>query len=689
MKRKFFEWVVRHRLGIIAVYVAAAFAAAIASQLVGVNYSMTDYLPESSASTIALDVMEKEFDGDIPNARVMVKDVSVAEALDTKARLEAVDGVSSVVWLDDFVSLSVPLEMADADAVAPYFKDGNALFSLTVDYDRRLDAVTQIRDIIGDEGCMSGSVVSDAVATQSTVSEIRIITAIAVLAILLVLVITTKSWVEPLLVLAGLGVSVLLNSGTNLMFGTISFVTDAAGSILQVAIALDFSVFLLHRYAETRGTTGSAKTDMVEALCGVSTAIISSACTITMGFLALCVMEFGIGPDLGFALAKGMVISLVTAMTFVPASFVCADRLIERSMHRPFVPKMEGFAASVMKVCVPLAAVFVLIPVPAFLASTSDEVQYRYGSSHIFGSETQIGGDIRQIEDVFGKQDTYVLMVPTGDIARERQLSDALHDIPEVASIISYVDMASTSVPVGMLDEDALALLQSDNYSRMVLTVDADFEGEATFDLVDEVRATAQRIYPDQWMLAGEGVSTADLMSAIVEDKEKVDVFAVVAVLVVLLVALRSLSLPVILVFVIETGIWLNFAVPYFTGAPEFYLSYLIVSTIQLGVTVDYAILLTDRYKELRTALPKSRALRRAIATSIIPILTSGTVLAAVGLAMGAVSSHGVLSQLGTFLGVGVIMSLFFVLAVLPGVLYVLDGLIGKTTWKANFVHNA
>lgn len=668
-----------------ALFVVCALVCIPLKQLVGVDYDMNDYLPADAGSTVALDAMNEQFDGAIPNARVMVRDVDVSEALDYKAQIEAVDGVTSVTWLDDAVSLEVPLELADTDTVETYYKDGNALFSVAIQNDKRIDACNDIRAIVGDDACMSGSAVSTAVATQSTVSEINIATVCAIAFILLVLIITTRSWIEPLIVMAGLGVSVIINSGTNIIFGTISFVTNAAGAILQVAIALDFCVFLLHRYAECRGTCENPAADMVEALCKCSTAIISSACTVIIGFLALTVMRFQIGPDLGFALAKGIFISLLTVFLFMPGLFVAADGLITKTTHRAFIPSMNKLGRAVQKACVPLAVVFLVLPVPTFLASTSQDISYYYGASHIFNESTKLGADTAEITQTFGKNDTYVLMVPKGDTAREAQLSAALHDVPEVKSIISYVDAASPAIPSQLAGESTLSQLEGSEYARLVVSVRADYEGDATFALVDRVRGIAQEYYPDEWLLAGEGVSTTDLMQTISEDKEKVDIIAVLAVLAVLILATRSLSLPIILVFVIETSIWLNFAVPYFTGQSEFYIAYLIVSTIQLGVTVDYAILITDRYKEDRQVMGKKQALRAAIESCTVAVSTSGIVLTVVGFLLSVVSSHGILAQLGHFLGVGVLMSLLAVLFVLPGFLYACDGLIAKTTLRARF----
>ena len=684
-KQRLFAWIVGKRKPIICVFVALTLVCVVMKQFVGVDYDMNDYLPDDAPSAVALDTMQDEFDGAIPNMRVMVPVDGVAEAMDIKQQLLDVEGVEYVTWLDDAGTLSVPLEMQDADTVESYYKDGYALYTVTVDSKMRQQATSAVRDLLGDDAALTGSAVSTAYATESTVKEIGVITVAAIAFILLVLVLTTRSWVLPVLVLCGLGASVAINGGTNLVFGQVSFVTNAAGTVLQVAIALDFSVFLLHRFEECRGRNATAAEDMVEALCKSSMAILSSGCTVIIGFLALTVMQFKIGPDLGFALAKGIFISLVTVFTFVPALLVSCNGLVEKARHRSFVRGIGGLASAVCASCVAVACVFVFLPAPAFLASTSKDVSYYYGASHIFGSQTQYGRDTQAIEDVFGQSDTYVLMVPRGNVAAEQQLSDSLKATPGVKSVVSYVDSASRFLPEGMLDADTLSKLESENYSRMVISVEAPYEGDGTFSLVNSIRDTVDSYYPGACKLAGEGVSTADLRSTITEDKDLVDIIAVGAVLAVLLLATRSVSLPVILVFVIEASIWANFSVPYFTGDPLFYLSYLIVSTVQLGVTVDYAILLCDRYLECRRDMGKKAAVRRTVEAVAVPVLTSGTVLVVVGFILSFVSSHGVLAMLGHYLGVGVLLSLVAVLFALPGFLYVLDPVIRKTTMGARF----
>ena len=673
---KFYRHIVNHQKGVIAIFLILFAVCAVCKQFVAVDYDMNDYLPQSSASTVALDRMEEEYDGGIPNARVMVQGVSVPEALEYKEKLLSVDGVTDVTWLDDAASVTVPMETLDADTVETYYKGGNALFSVTIDEEKRIDAVSAIRDIIGDSNAMTGSAVTTAVATTSTVNEITTIAVIAVAFVLLVLILTTTSFAEPFLVLAGLGVAIVINAGSNLMFGEISFVTNAAGNILQLAVSLDYSVFLLHRFAECRQTTADPKKAMVQALTMSTTSILSSGLTTVIGFLALCLMQFQIGPDLGLALAKGVALSLITVFTFMPALILCTYKLIDKTQHRSFMPSFKGFGKFVNHVMMPMVVTFAILIVPCYLASNANS--FYYGASHIFGSATQLGDDTEKIEEAFGKQDTYVLLVPKDSTATQSELSDALHEIPQVKSILSYVDTVGETIPEQYLDSGTLSKLNSEHYTRMVLTVDAAYEGDETFSLVKTIRDTAESYYPGEWYLAGEGVSTYDLMDTVTADMLKVNLVAIGAVFLVLLFTMKSVVLPVILVLSIETAIWINLAIPYFSDQNIFYIAYLIISSIQLGATVDYAILFTDRYKEMRQSYAKKEAIVQTISAVAVSILTSASVLTVVGFLLGIVSTHGLLSQLGYFLGKGTLCSLAIVLFVLPGLLYLFDKLIVK-----------
>nr|WP_295761948.1 MMPL family transporter [uncultured Intestinibacter sp.] len=681
--RKLYESIVNHKKTVIVAFVMAMIVSAVCSTMVNVNYDINDYLPDGTASTVALDTMNEEYDMSIPNARVMVSNLTVAQALEMKQKLSEIEGVEDVTWLDDVVDTDIPLETADKDTVENYYKDNKALFTVTINEHTRIETVNAIRDLIGDDNSMAGAAINTAIAAQATNKEVKNIIFLVIPICLAVLFLTSSSWIEPILLLGSIGVAILLNKGSNLMFGTISFVTNAAGGVLQLAVSMDYSIFLLHRFQEMREEGQAPKEAMINALCKSTGSILSSGLTTVIGFAALILMRFKIGPDMGLAMAKAIFLSLITVFVLFPVVLLYCYPLIDKTKHKSFLPDFGKFGQFVTKLMVPAVLVFVLFIIPCNLGQK--ENFFSYGSSQIFSTDTQIGRDTKIIEDTFGKSNNLVLMVPKGDLEKETELSKKLHDMPEVTSILSYVDNAGAEVPMDYVDNETLSKLISDNYSRLVLTVDADFEGEKTFNLIEEIRSLAKSYYGDKYLLAGESASTYDLMDTITKDNDRVNLIAIGAVFVVLLLSMKSITIPVILVLAIETAIWINLSVPYFTNDFVFYIAYLIISSVQLGATVDYAILLTSRYMEVRETASKKKTIVETLRSTTVSIMTSASILTIAGLLLWKISTHGILSQLGHLLARGTALSTLIVLFVIPGMLYIFDGLIQKTTVGVKF----
>lgn len=674
---------IKHPKTILIIYAVLIVISIISYPKIEVNYNINDYLPKKSESTVSLNKMKEEYDELIPNLRVMLEDVTINETLDMIKKIEDVPGVQNVVWLDDFESVMKPMAFMDADNLENYYKNNNALMNITVQEDSIISATEEIRKIIGDNNKMTGSAVNTAIATTNSVSEIRVVTIVGVLFTILILILTTESWIEPVIILIGLLVSIVINAGTNLIFGEISFVTNAAGNILLLAVSLDYTVFVLHRYKEEKKNYDDHVMAMGKALEVSFSSILSSALTTIIGFLALIFMQFRIGPDLGLALAKGVFISLVTEFTLMPIVILKMDNLIEKTEHKKFVPSFKKFGEFVLKHKNANLVIFFIIMIPCFLASKNNA--YYFGNSHIYGVDTKLGSDTVAIENEFGKSDTYVLLLPKGDLEKERKLSSDLKNIDEVSNIISYVDTVGETIPENFIDGDSLKKLNSKNYTRMIVSVNADYEGEDTIKLIEKVKETANRYYGDDYYLAGEGISTYDLKNTVMDDMNVVNIIAIVAVFLVLLLSKKSLLIPVILVSAIETAIFINMSVPYFRSTTIFYIAYLIISSIQLGATVDYAILLKERYCEMRETLDRRDSIKTTLEKVSVSILTSALTMIIVGFLLGKFSTHGLISQLGYLLSVGTTASVIIVLFVLPGLLYMFDGLIQKTTKNINF----
>lgn len=656
------------------------------STMVGVNYNFADYLPEDAPSTKALDIMEEEYSQPIPNMRVVIYDVSIPDALEYKEKIEKVEGVKEVNWLDDAIDIYEPLELADQDTVESWYKNSDALFSVTVsdDEDEKAAAVDDIRAIIGDDNAMSGTAVTDALSPKHTTQEIQKIMLIALPIVFIVLLLTTTSWFEPVLFMITIGVAIMLNRGTNLIFGEISFVTNAAGSVLQLAVSMDYSIFLLHRFAENRQEGGNVQDAMMKAVKQSMGSVLSSGLTTVTGFAALILMRFKIGPDMGYVMAKAIVFSLICVLCFLPALAMSTYKLIDKTRHRAFWPDFHKFAKGVLGVRIPALILAGVLLVPCYIAQGKND--FLYGSSRVYSTEeTQMGRDLLAIEDEYGVSNPLVVMVPKGDISKEQELNDALKADPNVTSVISYVNTVGASIPQDYVPEDSLSQLYSEHYSRFVVSLDTEEVEKGWDEKVDELHSICEKYYGDEVLIAGDLASTEDLKDTITVDNTRVNILAILFVFVILVFNFKSISIPIILTVVIELSIWINLSVPYIQSTTLHYIGYLIISSVQLGATIDYAILLTGRYMEERKTRNRKEAAVESIRACVLSLFTSAIILTIAGSVLGAISTNLVLSQLGTLVGRGAVISFILVLFVLPALLMIFDRLIEKTTAKTKF----
>ena len=679
-------FIIKHRKMIITVFLALTVVCAVLSTFVGVNYNFADYLPDDAPSTKALDIMEEEYSQPIPNMRVVVYDVTIPQALDYKEKIENVEGVKEVNWLDDSIDIYEPLELADQDTIDTWYKNSDALFSITVsdNDEEKAAAVEAVREIIGDDNAMSGTAVTDVLSPVRTSQEIQKIMLIALPIIFVILILTTTSWFEPVLFMITIGVAIMLNRGTNLMFGEISFVTNAAGSVLQLAVSMDYSIFLLHRFAENRRDGTSVQDAMITAVKQSMGSVLSSGLTTVTGFAALILMHFKIGPDMGYVMAKAIVFSLICVLCFLPVLAISTYKLIDKTQHRPYFPDFNKAAKAVLKTRVPALLLAVIIAVPCFIAQGQNS--FLYGSSRVYSTkETQMGSDLLAIEEEYGASNPLVIMVPKGDISKEAQLNDALKQDEDVTSIISYINTVGESIPENFVPEDSLSQLYSENYSRFVVTLDTEEIEDGWIDKIDRVHEICEKYYGDDVLIAGDLASTEDLKDTITVDNTRVNILAILFVFVILVFNFKSITLPVLLTLVIELSIWINLSVPYFQSTTLHYIGYLIISSVQLGATIDYAILLTGRYLEERKTRKRKEAATESIRVCVLSLFTSSIILTIAGAVLGKISTNLVLSQLGTLVGRGAVISFVLVLFVLPAILMIFDKIIEMTTMKMQF----
>ena len=659
-----------------------AVIAAVAQFFVSINYNMVDYLPDDVQSTQALEVMEQEFSAAVPNTRVMIHDVTIQEALLFKEELAAIDGVSGVIWLDDVIDLKTPLEMADKETVESYYQDGKALFSLDIRSGDEVVITDAIYELIGENNAMAGEALDTATSQKMAGNESLYAAALLVPIIIFILVISTTSWVEPIFFLTAIGVSVLINLGTNIFIGEISFVTQSVAPILQLAVSLDYAIFLLHSFAYYRERIEDPEQAMKLAMKKSFPAITASAATTFFGFTALMLMKFEIGSDLGLNLVKGILLSFISVMVFLPALTLCFYKWMDKTQHKNFVPSFKGIGDKVVKFKFPSLILVFAVLVPSFLAQSNTSFTYGLGEQP---ENTRAGSDLIKIEEVFGESTPIVLLVPRGDIVKENELVNELKEVDYVTSVISYVNMIGPVIPPEYLDESITSEFFSENYSRIILYTNAGKEGDIPFSLVETVQLKAAHYYGDEALTLGESVTLLDIKNTVKRDNTLVNIMTVVTIAIVLFFTFKSLSIPLVLLITIQSAVWINLSVPYFTDTSLVFVGYLIISTVQLAATVDYAILLTEAYKEHRKEMPALKAIKHTLDEKTFSISISAAILSSVGFILWITSSNPIVGSIGLLLGRGALLAFVMVLFFLPAMLLVFDKFINKTTYKANF----
>lgn len=676
--------IINHKKIIVISFIFATIICAILSLTVSVNYNIIDYLPSESQSTKSLALMKEEFTEPIPNGNVMITDVSVKESLEYKEKLKNIDGVSSVLWLDDIINIKEPIEMLDQDTVEQYYQVRNALFSITVNQGLEQQVAEEIYALIKDEDAVSGDFIDTASQQSMAKSESTRAMIILIPIIALILILATTSWFEPVLFLLTIGIAVLINLGTNVFLGEISFITLAISPILQLAVSLDYAIFLLQSFNTYRQQTDDMNEAMAKAIRRSFPIIIASASTTLFGFMALLFMNFKIGSDLGINLVKGIIFSFITVTIFLPSITLFCYKWIDKTRHIRLIPSFKNIGKGIFKVRIIAIILVAIIIVPSFLAQKNNDFFYGIGSE--VAESSRFGKDAIRINETFGMNNPVVVIVPNDNRAREELLSNELSKISHVTSVIDYNNMVSTAIPTEFLTDEVTSQFYSDNYSRIILNTDAESEGEVAFSMVEEIQSVANQYYEDNVHTLGKSVNLYDIKNVVEKDTAVVNLIAIFAIATVLLITFKSISLPILLLLTIKMSIWLNLSVPYFTGNALCYIGFLVISTVQLGATIDYAILLTDHYMLNRKKMAKKDAVILTLGETSSSIFTSASILASAGFCLGIVSSDRIISELGMLLGRGALISVSMVILFLPAMLFIFDKFISVTTLKSDFI---
>lgn len=685
------KWITKHKNIILVIAFILLIPAGIGYVSTRVNYDVLSYLPERLETIKGQDILVDEF-GMGAFSMVVVEDMPMKDAAKLEKQLESIDHVKDVLWYDDAVDISVPTEMIPEDLRKAFFNGKAtmmiALFDDTTSADDTMDAITQIRKVVGKNVYASGmsGVVTD--IKNLALQEMPIYVVIAGLLSLVVLFLTMTSFVTPLIFLLNIGMAIVFNLGSNVFLGEISYITQALAAVLQLAVTMDYSIFLLESYeANKERYEGDKKRAMAHAISNTFTSITASSITTVAGFVALCFMTFKLGTNIGIVMSKGVVIGVLTCVTVLPAMILTCDKAIEKMTHRSLIPSLDKLSHGIVKGRYVALLLFLIVLVPAIHGNNNYKIYYNIDQSlpkNIPSNEAN-----EKLKKEFNMSNMHMILLKDGLSAKEKSaMSKEIEKVDGVKWVIGLNSLVGSNVPESMIPNDIKKMLKTDNY-------ELEFVSSDYSSATDEVNSQLAKIdkivkkYQNDGMVIGEAPMMKDLQDVTDVDLKTVNNISILAIFVIILITFKSISIPVILISVIEFAIACNMAVPFYTNTSLPFVASIVIGTIQLGATVDYAILMTSRYHKERTERGQSKkdAIRIAHETSIKSILTSGLCFFAATFGVSVYSQVDMIGSICTLLSRGAIISMIVVICVLPAMLWIFDGVIKRTSWnmiKAN-----
>ncbi len=649
-----------------------------------VNYDMLSYLPEEIDTMKGQDILKEEF-GTGAFSMFVVEGMEAKDVSALKAKIEQVDHVKDVIWYDSVMDLSVPMELLP-DEIYNTFNNGDAtmmfiLFDDTTSSDGTMEAVQEIRKI-ADKDCFLAGMTAVLVDTRDlSNSEAPIYVAIAVVLSCIVLSLTMDSFLIPFLFLASIGIAIVYNLGTNMMLGSISYITKALAAVLQLGVTMDYSIFLWHSYEEEQLTTTDKKKAMENAIVSTISSVVGSSITTVAGFIALCFMSFTLGLDLGIVMAKGVVFGVIACITVLPSLVLVFDKALTKTKHKPLMPDIGGVGKIAVKHYKLFVILFVIVLFPALFGYKNTSVYYNLDKT-LPKTLASIQAN-EELDEKFHMGATHMLMLNADVSEKEVQsMAKEMQKLDGVKWVLGFNTIKSGSIPDALIPDELSSSLMNDNWQILLI-------GSEYATASDEVNAQCTELaniakgYDSNSMLIGEAPCTKDLIEITNTDFNTVSAVSIIIIFVIILFVFRSISLPVILVSVIEVAIFINMGIPYYTGTTIPFIASIVIGTIQLGSTVDYAILMTTRYRRERAAgQDKKTAVEIACQTSAKSIMVSALSFFAATFGVGMYSNIDMISSLCILMARGALISMVMVIFVLPAMLLIFDKIIGKTTMK-------
>ena len=676
--------VVKHRVLILIIALVLLVPSVLGMANTRINYDMLDYLPEDMDTVVGQNELLADF-GKGAFSLIVVEDMPAKDVAALRKRIEAVEHVDSVVWYDTVADLSVPMEILP-EKIYNEFNNGDAtmlavFFDSSTSADVTMDAIREIRSLAGKQCFVTGmsALVTD--LKDLCEQEEPIYVALAVACACLAMMLLLDSWLAPLIFLASIGICIVINLGSNYFLGEISYITKALSAVLQLAVTMDYSIFLWNSYNEQRTHIEDKNEAMARAIHETFVSVLGSSITTIAGFIALCFMSFTMGRDLGIVMAKGVLLGVIGCVTVLPSLILLFDRPLQKTRHKALIRNAHGFAHKITKAFPVFLAVFVALAIPAYMgyAKTNDEVYYDMGQCLPQDIDYVIAHS--KLADDFDIASTHMLLVdanlPSRDVRNMKREMEAVDGVKYVLSLESVV---GSRVPEEVLPDSVRSILKSDRWELMLINSEYKVASDAVNDQIDSLNAILKK-YDLSGMLIGEAPCTKDMIETTGHDFQVVNLFSIIAIFVIILLVEKSLSLPVILIAVIELAIFINLGLPHYLGQSLPFIAPICISTIQLGATVDYAILMTTRYKAERVSgKSKYEAVSTALATSVPSIIVSGMGLFAATFGVAVYSNIDIVSSMCMLMARGALISVVCVILMLPAFLMLLDGVVRHTT---------
>jgi len=646
------------------------------------NYDMTQYLPIDSNTKIGLDILESEF-GQESSIELLIMDVSVQNVIALKGELSNVNLVSSIVWLDDYVDLnSVPIEYLSPSIVNPFYQEQDALLVINFTGDSFQFELTQsmneIQTILQEYTVhYRGDLLTNIEARSIASGEVTKILFLIIPIIIIILLFASKTWIEPIIILISLGIGVVLNSGTNALLPDVSFITLTMALALQLALALDYSLFLIHRFYEEKETEKDPVKASKLALKHAFPSITASAFTTIAGFSALFLMDYSIGKDIALVLSKGILFSYLSAVIVLPILLIWFDKLITKTKHPVFLPSFKKYIKALYTLRFVLVPVLIIISVLGFIYQQKTE--YVYGSGSLANETTTIYIDNQIISERFGSRNLTVILIPNETVMQEVNLVNDLLSNEKVDSIQALVTSVDPNIPREYLPVDLVSKFVGEHYSRIIINTTVDGENAEMYALNDQIKETIG-LYYDEFYTVGMASSVSDIKESVLSDSALVVIFSALAVGFIIMLIFKSISIPILLVMIIQASVWINISLLFAQGIQTQYIGYLVVMSIQLGATIDYAVLLTNRYMDFRKTMNPHDSIFEAFQKSSSSIIISAIVLSIAGFIEGFFSDISSVTEIGLLLGKGALISGLLIFIFLPPSLVLFDKIIMKTT---------